>query len=87
MEDHLKNKDRRQKEWEALCSYQAEPSAVSLAHSLENMDKNSNPRAFHRNDLLGHNSQLPLPVRLAVMETHKHTAHVSHAQTLTHSSK
>ena len=42
MEDHLKNKDRLQKEWEALCSYQAEPSAISLAHSLENMDKNRN---------------------------------------------
>ncbi|TSK92890.1 Receptor-type tyrosine-protein phosphatase-like N [Bagarius yarrelli] len=28
MEDHLKNKDRLKKEWEALCSYQAEPSSI-----------------------------------------------------------
>lgn len=40
MEDHLRNKDRLQKEWEALCSYQAEPSSVAVAQVPSNMDKN-----------------------------------------------
>ncbi|CAL8265885.1 unnamed protein product [Lota lota] len=40
MEDHLRNKDRLQKEWEALCSYQAEPSSVALAQRPRNMEKN-----------------------------------------------
>ncbi|XP_056145401.1 protein tyrosine phosphatase receptor type Na [Lampris incognitus] len=40
MEDHLRNKDRLQKEWEALCSYQADPSSVAVAQSQSNMDKN-----------------------------------------------
>nr|XP_020463328.1 receptor-type tyrosine-protein phosphatase-like N [Monopterus albus] len=40
MEDHLRNKDRLQKEWEALCSYQAEPSSVAVADAPSNMDKN-----------------------------------------------
>ncbi|XP_069010707.1 protein tyrosine phosphatase receptor type Na isoform X1 [Embiotoca jacksoni] len=39
MEDHLRNKDRLQKEWEALCSYQAEPSSVAVAQVPCNMDK------------------------------------------------
>ncbi|XP_008296371.1 receptor-type tyrosine-protein phosphatase-like N, partial [Stegastes partitus] len=39
MEDHLRNKDRLQKEWEALCSYQAEPSSVAVAQVPSNMDK------------------------------------------------
>lgn len=40
MEDHLRNKDRLQKEWEALCSYQADPSSVAVAQGPTNMDKN-----------------------------------------------
>ncbi|KAK9972846.1 hypothetical protein ABG768_023608 [Culter alburnus] len=40
MEDHLKNKDRLLKEWEALCSYQAEPSTISAAQSENNIKKN-----------------------------------------------
>nr|XP_057938485.1 protein tyrosine phosphatase receptor type Na isoform X2 [Doryrhamphus excisus] len=40
MEDHLRNKDRLQKEWEALCSYQADPSSVAVAQTPINMDKN-----------------------------------------------
>lgn len=40
MEDHLRNKDRLQKEWEALCSYQAEPSSVAVAQAPSSMDKN-----------------------------------------------
>uniref|UniRef100_A0A672INS4 Protein tyrosine phosphatase receptor type Nb n=1 Tax=Salarias fasciatus TaxID=181472 RepID=A0A672INS4_SALFA len=45
MEDHLRNKDRLMKEWEALCSYQAEPSAVSVAQSDANTKKNRCPDA------------------------------------------
>lgn len=40
MEDHLRNKDRLQKEWEALCSYQADPSSVAVAQHPFNIDKN-----------------------------------------------
>nr|XP_046259028.1 protein tyrosine phosphatase receptor type Na [Scatophagus argus] len=40
MEDHLRNKDRLQKEWEALCSYQADPSSVAVAQNPNNMDRN-----------------------------------------------
>ncbi|KAL2087860.1 hypothetical protein ACEWY4_016688 [Coilia grayii] len=43
MEDHLKNKDRLLKEWEALCSYQAEPSTTSVAQSDANLKKNRCP--------------------------------------------
>lgn len=31
MEDHLRNKGRLQREWEALCRYEAEPSARDAA--------------------------------------------------------
>ncbi|XP_032090864.1 receptor-type tyrosine-protein phosphatase N2 [Thamnophis elegans] len=40
MEDHLKNKNRLEKEWEALCAYQAEPNATTNAHKEENIQKN-----------------------------------------------
>ncbi|XP_054479029.1 receptor-type tyrosine-protein phosphatase N2 [Anoplopoma fimbria] len=40
MEDHLKNKNRLEREWEALCSYQAEPSACSVGQSEQNSKKN-----------------------------------------------
>lgn len=40
MEDHLKNKNRLEKEWEALCAYQAEPNAATIAHKEENVQKN-----------------------------------------------
>lgn len=46
MEDHLRNKDRLQKEWEALCSYQAEPNSVGVAQQPNNMDKNRHPEAL-----------------------------------------
>lgn len=45
MEDHVKNKDRLLKEWEALCSYQAEPSTVSVAQNESNLKKNRCPDA------------------------------------------
>ncbi|XP_028284078.1 receptor-type tyrosine-protein phosphatase N2-like [Parambassis ranga] len=40
MEDHLKNKDRLEKEWEALCAYQAEPSASTIGLKDGNAKKN-----------------------------------------------
>uniref|UniRef100_A0A8B9PAL4 Protein tyrosine phosphatase receptor type N2 n=1 Tax=Apteryx owenii TaxID=8824 RepID=A0A8B9PAL4_APTOW len=40
MEDHLKNKNRLEKEWEALCAYQAEPNATTIAQREENIQKN-----------------------------------------------
>ncbi|KAK1884936.1 Receptor-type tyrosine-protein phosphatase mu, partial [Dissostichus eleginoides] len=40
MEDHLKNKNRLEREWEALCSYQAEPGAWSVGHGEQNSRKN-----------------------------------------------
>lgn len=43
MEDHLKNKNRLEKEWEALCAYQAEPNAATIAHKAENIQKNRSP--------------------------------------------
>ncbi|KAJ8350292.1 hypothetical protein SKAU_G00254220 [Synaphobranchus kaupii] len=44
MEDHLQNKDRLAQEWEALCSYQAEPSSTTAAQSQGNTKKNRNPQ-------------------------------------------
>ncbi|XP_061587941.1 LOW QUALITY PROTEIN: receptor-type tyrosine-protein phosphatase N2-like [Cololabis saira] len=40
MEDHLKNKDRLEKEWEALCAYQAEPNASTTGLKDGNARKN-----------------------------------------------
>ncbi|XP_053323030.1 receptor-type tyrosine-protein phosphatase N2 [Spea bombifrons] len=40
MEDHLKNKNRLEKEWEALCAYQAEPNSTLIAHKEANIMKN-----------------------------------------------
>ncbi|XP_006143891.1 receptor-type tyrosine-protein phosphatase N2 [Tupaia chinensis] len=40
MEDHLKNKNRLEKEWEALCNYQAEPGSSLVAQREENVLKN-----------------------------------------------
>ncbi|XP_041102821.1 receptor-type tyrosine-protein phosphatase N2-like [Polyodon spathula] len=40
MEDHLKNKNRLEKEWEALCAYQAEPNVATVAQRAENAKKN-----------------------------------------------
>lgn len=40
MEDHLKNKNRLEKEWEALCAYQAEPNSSLVAQREENAPKN-----------------------------------------------
>ena len=40
MEDHLKNKNRLEREWEALCSYQAEPSASGVGRGEQNSKRN-----------------------------------------------
>uniref|UniRef100_A0A671K6M1 Protein tyrosine phosphatase receptor type N2 n=1 Tax=Sinocyclocheilus anshuiensis TaxID=1608454 RepID=A0A671K6M1_9TELE len=40
MEDHLKNKNRLESEWEALCAYQAEPSATTIGQRDSNVKKN-----------------------------------------------
>ncbi|XP_075443962.1 receptor-type tyrosine-protein phosphatase N2 isoform X2 [Ascaphus truei] len=40
MEDHLKNKNRLEKEWEALCAYQAEPNTANIAQKGDNLLKN-----------------------------------------------
>ena len=34
MEDHLKNKDRLEQEWVALCAYEAEPCATTVAQKV-----------------------------------------------------
>nr|XP_032647557.1 receptor-type tyrosine-protein phosphatase-like N [Chelonoidis abingdonii] len=43
MEDHLRNRERLAKEWQALCVYQAEPSICAAARSDANLKKNRNP--------------------------------------------
>lgn len=40
MEDHLKNKNRLEREWEALCSYQAEPSTCNVGLGEQNFKRN-----------------------------------------------
>ena len=34
MEDHLKNKQRLEQEWVALCGYEAEPCATTIAFKV-----------------------------------------------------
>ncbi|XP_049605932.1 receptor-type tyrosine-protein phosphatase N2 isoform X2 [Syngnathus scovelli] len=46
MEDHLKNKNRLEREWEALCSYQAEPGTCSVARSEPSTRKNRSDAAL-----------------------------------------
>ncbi|XP_063789916.1 receptor-type tyrosine-protein phosphatase-like N isoform X2 [Pseudophryne corroboree] len=43
MEDHLRNRDRLAKEWQALCADQAEPNSCSVAKTDANLKKNRNP--------------------------------------------
>ncbi|XP_018395926.1 PREDICTED: uncharacterized protein LOC108774340 isoform X2 [Cyphomyrmex costatus] len=40
MEDHLKNKDRLDQEWAALCAYEAEPSSTEIAENEANIKQN-----------------------------------------------
>ncbi|KAL6260058.1 hypothetical protein P5V15_007597 [Pogonomyrmex californicus] len=46
MEDHLKNKDRLDQEWAALCAYEAEPSSTEIAESEANIKQNRPGAAF-----------------------------------------
>lgn len=34
MEDHLRNKDRLETEWAALCAYEADPCATTIAQRV-----------------------------------------------------
>ncbi|XP_062972869.1 receptor-type tyrosine-protein phosphatase-like N isoform X2 [Elgaria multicarinata webbii] len=43
MEDHLRNRDRLAKEWQALCAYQAEPNGCDAAQHEANVKKTRNP--------------------------------------------
>ncbi|XP_012920961.1 receptor-type tyrosine-protein phosphatase-like N isoform X3 [Heterocephalus glaber] len=43
MEDHLRNRDRLAKEWQALCAYQAEPNTCAIAQGEGNIKKNRHP--------------------------------------------
>uniref|UniRef100_A0A8C4X0R7 Receptor-type tyrosine-protein phosphatase-like N n=1 Tax=Eptatretus burgeri TaxID=7764 RepID=A0A8C4X0R7_EPTBU len=43
MEDHVRNRHRLQREWEALCMYQAEPCSCTIAQNLQNVFKNRTP--------------------------------------------
>ncbi|KAH3719561.1 receptor-type tyrosine-protein phosphatase N2-like isoform X1 [Dreissena polymorpha] len=40
MEDHLKNKDRLDREWEAMCAYEADPCSSNVATEMANARKN-----------------------------------------------
>ncbi|XP_051985483.1 solute carrier organic anion transporter family member 5A1b isoform X2 [Xyrauchen texanus] len=46
MEDHLKNKNRLESEWEALCAYQAEPNSTSIGQRDGNTKKNRTSRVI-----------------------------------------
>lgn len=43
MEDHLKNKDRLEKEWKNLCGYEADTPVTKIASSPHNKKKNRYP--------------------------------------------
>ncbi|XP_052805007.1 receptor-type tyrosine-protein phosphatase N2-like isoform X2 [Mya arenaria] len=40
MEDHLKNRDRLDREWEAMCAYEADPCSAAVAMETTNARKN-----------------------------------------------
>lgn len=48
MEDHLKNKGRLQREWEALCRYEAEPSSrdAAMQEQCEPLNRLSAPLPY-----------------------------------------
>ncbi|XP_055921433.1 receptor-type tyrosine-protein phosphatase N2 [Eupeodes corollae] len=57
MEDHLRNKGRLQREWEALCRYEAEPSArdAALQPQCATLNRNGAPLPFdHSRVVLNH---------------------------------
>ncbi|XP_066903577.1 receptor-type tyrosine-protein phosphatase N2 isoform X2 [Halyomorpha halys] len=46
MEEHLKNKEMLDTEWTALCAYEADPCATTIAQRAENLQKNRYPHAL-----------------------------------------
>ncbi|XP_024081588.1 receptor-type tyrosine-protein phosphatase N2 [Cimex lectularius] len=46
LEEHLKNKERLDSEWTALCAYEADPCATTIAQRPENLQKNRYPHAL-----------------------------------------
>lgn len=49
MEDHLRNKYRLDQEWQALCSYEAEPStSVFVASKVRQNFKTFYVMSFHK---------------------------------------
>ncbi|XP_029663204.1 uncharacterized protein LOC115235499 isoform X2 [Formica exsecta] len=46
MEDHLKNKDRLDQEWAALCAYEADPSSTEIAENEANIQQNRSGAAL-----------------------------------------
>ena len=42
MEDHLKNKQRLEQEWVALCGYEAEPCATTIAFKVNSVVRQRN---------------------------------------------
>ncbi|CAG0900506.1 unnamed protein product [Cyprideis torosa] len=61
MEDHLKNKDRLDLEWKALCAYEAEPCATDVAEDPQNNSKNRYPECIpydHSRILLNESTNL-----------------------------
>jgi receptor-type tyrosine-protein phosphatase N len=45
MEGHLKNKDKLEQEWLALCAYEADPCSTTVAEKSENLKKNRDKTA------------------------------------------
>lgn len=57
MEDHLRNKGRLQREWEALCRYEAEPNSrdAALQDTSEKLNRDGAPLPFdHSRVVLNH---------------------------------
>ena len=57
MEDHLRNKGRLQREWEALCRYEAEPNSrdAAMQDTSEKLNRDGAPLPYdHSRVVLNH---------------------------------